>query len=128
MKKLFMMALLISTTCLAAYKDGTYTAKEEQKKGETTWYSELVLTVKDGKISEVKIAEKSSKGVDKNTDKKYNEKWMNVSQIDFPTFVQKFTEELIKTQDADKIDNIAGATGITTRYKKLSKEALKNAQ
>lgn len=58
MKKLFMMALLISTTCLAAYKDGTYTAKEEQKKGETTWYSELVLTVKDGKISEVKIAEK----------------------------------------------------------------------
>lgn len=32
MKKLFMMALLISTTCLAAYKDGTYTAKEEQKK------------------------------------------------------------------------------------------------
>lgn len=76
----------------------------------------------------MKIAEKSSKGVDKNTDKKYNEKWMKVSQIDFPTFVQKFTEELIKTQDADKIDNIAGATGITTKYKKLSKEALKNAQ
>lgn len=46
------------------------------------------------------------------------------SKIDVPELKEIFSEELVETQNPEKIDNVAGATQSLVQFKKLSKEAI----
>lgn len=127
MKKILLLALMISAVGLAALKDGTYSESLNEKKGETTWTSKIEIVVKSGKIVDVKLEGYSDKGLNKLTDEKYNEKWIKDKNMTFPRFVEAFKENLIKVQDPDKLDVVAGATGSSKSYKEMAKKALANA-
>lgn len=47
-----------------------------------------------------------------------------ISKIDVPELKEIFSEELVETQNPEKIDNVAGATQSLVQFKKLSKEAI----
>lgn len=96
-------------------EDGTYSARTEPD--EHDWYAVNEITIKDGKITEVKYDEINAK-TEKVKGKDYS----------YPKAVEAqdtYEEQLVKTQDPDKVEVVSGATSTWERFKQTAKEALR---
>lgn len=101
----------------AEWKDGTYTAKTDTD--EHGYYGEIELVIRDARIAEVTYDEKDQEG---------NPKGENYPYPLGPESEDRYEEQLIETQDPEKVDNITGATQTWERFKKTAKDALEQAQ
>ncbi|MBZ4665573.1 FMN-binding protein [Mahella sp.] len=101
------------------YKDGTY--KGQSSKNDHGQYGDIEITIKDGKISDVKYKEVMEDGSEKTleNDGNYQE------AIDA---IEALPQKLIDVQDPDKIDTISKATGTTDMFKEAAKNALEQAK
>ncbi len=113
-----------NTDTTSAYKDGTYTAKGTAD--ERGWVPEITVTVKDGKITEVKYDEAA--GMKKSQDTAYHKNFMDKSNVDLVAAYAAIQNSLVATQDASKVDAFTGATSSSNNFKALAAEALKNAK
>lgn len=108
----------------AAFKDGTYTAKGDAD--ERGWAPEITITVKDGKITEVKYDEVS--GMKKSADTAYHKNFMDKNKVDLLAAYKTIQDSLVASQDVAKIDGYTGATHAADSFKALAAEALKDAK
>ena len=99
------------------WRDGTYGAKTEPD--QWGYYGEIELMINNGKISKVTYDEKDSEGNPKGADYPYPQG---------PESEPKYEEQLLQTQDPEKVEVITGATQTWERFKETAKEALKKAQ
>ena len=97
-------------------KDGTYEGKTD--KDERGNYGVAKITVKDGKITEAEYTEYTEDDKPKSKENGYEYE---------PTLdaMKELPEQLIETQDVDKIDTYTGATGTTNKFKTAVMNALK---
>ena len=98
------------------WRDGTYTARTEMD--DYGYYGEIELVIADGKITEVRYDEKDREGNPKGADYPYPLG---------PESEDKFEEQLLETQDPEKVELITGATQTWERFKETAKEALRQA-
>ena len=82
------------------------------------YYGEIELAIADGKITEVRYDEKDREGNPKGADYPYPLG---------PESEDKFEEQLLETQDPEKVELITGATQTWERFKETAKEALRQA-
>lgn len=108
----------------AAFKDGTYTAKGEAD--ERGWVPEITVTVKDGKIADVKYDETT--GLKKSQDEAYKKAFMDQKQVDLLKVYAEMQNGLIEKQDITKVDAVTGATGSFESFKALAAKALEGAK
>lgn len=127
MKKLILLSLVINSFLFGALKDGVYRAETNQEaKG---WKSFVELTVKNDKVVSVYMDEFNKDGEFKSKDDEYNEVWMEEGfDMNYPKAVEMVTKDFLEKQDPDKVDNIAGASGVIRKFKLLSGAALEHAQ
>ena len=96
--------------------DGTYEGRTD--KDERGNYGVAKVTVEDGKITEAEYTEYTDDDKPKSKENGYEyEPTLNA--------VKELPEQLIETQDVDKIDTYTGATGTTEKFKIAVKNALK---
>jgi major membrane immunogen (membrane-anchored lipoprotein) len=98
------------------WRDGTYTARTEFD--DYGYYGEIELVIADGKISEVRYDEKDREGNPKGEDYPYPLG---------PESEDKYEEQLLETQDPEKVEVITGATQTWERFKETAREALQQA-
>ncbi|AEE95622.1 FMN-binding domain protein [Mahella australiensis 50-1 BON] len=101
------------------YKDGTY--KGQSSKNEHGQYGDIEITIKDGKITDVKYKEIMEDGSEKTLENDNNYK----EAIDA---IKALPQKLIEVQDPDKVDTISKATGTTDMFKEAAKNALEQAK
>lgn len=104
--------------------DGTYEAEtkaDEEGKG-----AKVVLTVKDGKITEAKYNEFTKDG-EKRTDEKYNKMMEDKVKTSPAKFEPEIEKQVVEKQSAE-IDGVTGATSSTAQAKQLFEAALGNAK
>lgn len=98
------------------WQDGTFVG--ESKKDERGNYGRTDLTIKDGKITEVKYTEFQESGQPKDESYPY--------QFIFEA-IPKLEKDLIKVQDPNKVDNVSGATGTWMKFKEAAQVGLDKA-
>ena len=106
------------------YKDGTYTAKGDTD--ENGWTPEVEVTVKSGKVTEVKFDE--VRGMYKTEDSEYQKSFKDATDIELNEIYKKFAQNLITAQDINKIDTVTGATGSFDTFKTLASKAIEQAK
>lgn len=100
----------------AGWRDGTYTARTEFD--DYGYYGEIELVISDGRITEVRYDEKDREG---------NPKGDNYPYPQGPESEDRYEEQLLETQDPEKVEVITGATQTWERFKEVAKEALGQA-
>ncbi|MBM7582528.1 major membrane immunogen (membrane-anchored lipoprotein) [Caldicoprobacter guelmensis] len=114
-------------TKTAAYKDGVYKAEESQF-DDHGWKGQIEIKVEGGKITEVKYDEVNQEGKKKSEDTEYHKRFKEQKNVDLLKAYETLEKDLVEKQDPDAVDTYTGATGTTTKFKTLAKEALKEAQ
>ena len=110
-----------ASAAFAQYKDGEFTAKDRADK--QGYVGDIKLMVEGGKI--VKIEFDELKGKDSKKASNYvNGEMKKRNGITWVDALKKIEDNLLKTQDPDKIDKVTGATGLTKRVSELAKKAL----
>ncbi|MCT4633586.1 MAG: FMN-binding protein [Firmicutes bacterium] len=102
--------------------DGEYYAEESEYS--YGYKGTMKIVVADGLISEVVYADIDENGNKKSENEEYNKKYMDKSGISFEEVSTTLRNQLLETQDLDKIDVVAGATTSSEKFVKLGKEAL----
>lgn len=105
-------------------KDGTYSASITETSKDSI--PEIEIIIKEGKITAVKYDEIIA--MKKSEDIEYKKSFKAQKNIDLLTVYTTVQNNLIKTQDPEKLDTIAGATATSKNIKALAIEALKNAK
>lgn len=109
------------------FKDGTYIGNS--KGGEHTSYTEVHIVIKDNKIikssAEFRDSDKNLK--DENYGKKAGEEKYIKAQKAVKA-MNEYPEILLKVQDPEKVDAVAGATHTNELYKKAVWNALEKAK
>ena len=98
------------------WRDGTYTAKTEPD--DYGYYGEIEITIADGKITEVNYHEKDQEGNPKGEDYPYPLG---------PQSEDQYEDQLLETQDPEKVEVVSGATQTWERFKETAMEALREA-
>ena len=113
----FLFFILLSFAVFAqSLKDGFYRVEE---KGYTRGYKNFTeLTVSKGKITKVTFDKFDEKGALVSESKDYNQRMKAASGIDSVSANKILTDNLLKTQNSEKIDAVAGATSNVNIFKK----------
>jgi major membrane immunogen (membrane-anchored lipoprotein) len=106
------------------FKDGTYSLTGETE-GKSS-VPEITITVAGGKITAVKYDE--SIAMTKSAYIEYQNSFKAQKNIDLLAVYNSMQNNLIKTQDVEKLDTVAGATKSAANLKLLATEALKDAK
>ena len=113
-----------TTTEPVILKDGTYTATSYSE--DRNWMPEMTISVVDGKITNLKFDECTA--MKKSEDIEYQNSFKVQKDIDLLEVYASLQDKLVKTQDAAKLETVAGATQTTENLKSLAAEALKDAK
>lgn len=111
----------------ASLKDGTYRA-EYTDFDEHGWKEYAVVTVKDGKISDVDFDSVNKDGGRKSENEAYREAMEPVANTYPGKFYPELEAQLKEKQDPAKIETVAGATVSTNAAKELAKALVSNMQ
>lgn len=137
MKKItaLLMAIMMVTVVFAGcsssgekYVDGTYRAEDAEF---SHGYKEFVeITVASGKINKVVMDAIGEDGTTlKSTDQEYKAGYEGTGNDTYPeVFYPSLASQLEKTQNLDKVEAVAGATGSSESFKRLAAAALENAK
>ncbi|MCI8601724.1 MAG: FMN-binding protein [Oscillospiraceae bacterium] len=129
MKKMILALMTLALAgCLAScgggdgYRDGSYRA-EAKNYDDHGWKEYVVVTVKDGKITEVEFdAVNKDDSRKKTEDDEYKEAYLGAELGTYPEdYTAKLEDSLIERQSADSVDTVAGATNSSKSFKKLVK-------
>lgn len=132
MKKILSLVLIIAMVMTIAigcsndkskFEDGVFSAEGELD--ENGWKPKITIKVEDGKIEDVDYDEIDDQGLLKSEDEEYSETMESVSGITPKDAYEQLEKALKSSQDVDKIDAVAGATGSSEQFKSVAKEALK---
>lgn len=104
--------------------DGTYTARDNTS--DKLWMPEIKLTIAGGKITNVLYDETTA--MRKSEDIEYQRNYKAQKNIDLLNVYAVMQNSLIKSQDPNKIDTVAGATKAVQNMKALAAAALKDAK
>lgn len=96
-------------------EDGTYSARTEPDSH--NWYSVNEITIKDGKIVKVDYKE-----INAETQEPKGEDYPYPKALEA---IDNYEEQLIETQDPDKVEVVSGATSTWNKFKQTAKEALR---
>lgn len=143
MKKLFALLIAGSMTLTALVGCGTKevakeatteqttteaapgTLKAEGEADERGWKAVVELTVaEDNKITAVDFDYVNGDGAKKSEDEEYNKKMSEVTGITAADAMTQLEAKLVETQDIEKVDTVAGATGTTDDFKAMVTKAL----
>ena len=117
------MVFTLLVGCSGGMKDNTY--KAEGKVDERGWKPQIEVTIKGGKITDVKYDEVDKNGKMKSTDAEYAKNMSAKTKITPAEAYDKLKKDLIAKQDPAKDDTVAGAPNETNSFKDLAKQALK---
>lgn len=110
------------------YKNGTYSAERSAFDNHGGYKSKVTITIANDKITNAKYDAYTKDGKLKSQDASY-ESMMKAKEKLGPQEYQKLlTANLVKTNNADKVDVVTGATQSTNDFKQLVKAALENAK
>ncbi|WP_025730217.1 FMN-binding protein [Atopobacter phocae] len=109
------------------YKDGKYRATFDRT-DVRDWKAFVELTVKDGKITEAVYDYTNDAGEIRSENKKYEEAFAAVNKFTPKEAFTRLSDELVATQDAERIDVVSGATHSTRNFETLAKAATANAK
>lgn len=144
MKKFLQILTIISLTILS-FSGCTPAAKEKKSAEDSTlkngiykaefdkfddhgWKPTLEMEIKDGKITRATFDYINTDGKFKTEDEDYAKAMKEASGTTPAEASGKLDDDLVKKQDVDKIDTVAGATHSTENFKKLAKAAIANAK
>jgi len=99
-----------------SYKDGTYEGKSATD--ERGNYGMIKIKIEGGRITSADYVEYEASGNPKGPEYPYPQ-----ALEDIP----KYEDQLVKTQDPDKVDTISGSTGTADKFRDAAKNALKSA-
>jgi len=99
------------------WRDGTYTARTETD--DHGYHGEIEIVIRDARIAEVNYDEKDQEG---------NPKGENYPYPLGPQSEDRYEEQLLETQDPEKVEVVSGATQTWERFKETAMDALKQAQ
>lgn len=110
----------------APMKDGEYIAVGLESRG---WAPQVNLTIKDGKIVDVRYNEYNAEGAGKRDDVDYNTRWQTTyPDVSLPERIDTLQSALLEKQDPNKVDVTTGATGTHSSFVALSKKAIAQAK
>jgi len=140
MKKIFVLALslMVILSLLSgcsnkskntvAYKNGTYEASFD-KQDKNGWLGKVKIKIVNEKIANVDFNYTNVvTGKLITEDVTHNKLMYAATKTTFAKASKQFSDNLIKTQDIDKVETVTGATASTWDFKTLSAEALDNAR
>lgn len=111
----------------AELKDGYYTA-ETASFDEHGWKEYVTIYVSGNRIVTVEYNAKNPSGLIKSWDMQYMRD-MNAAKNTYPTkYTREYADMLLRSQDADKLDAVSGATHSSVSFKLLAKAVLQNAR
>lgn len=129
MKKILCILAILATTTttFAKLNDGKFKAEDKDfdRRG---WKVYNEITVKDGKIVGADFDYVNKNGELKSKDIEYNKKYREISKIDVPELKELFEADLIKTQNPNDLEEVAGATQSLVQFKQLSEVAMKASE
>lgn len=130
MTSIFLVSIILTGCGKKELKDGTFTGvvTKEEANTKNAGDSTVVLTIKDGKIVDCKYESRDSKGnvKDENYGKEAGEQNYKKAQKAV-VGIRKYPEDLVKTQDIDKVDSVSGATVSYKIFVDATKKALEEA-
>jgi major membrane immunogen (membrane-anchored lipoprotein) len=100
------------------YKDGTY--KGQSSKNDHGQYGDIEITIKDGKITDVKYKEIMEDGSEKAPGSYEYQEALDA--------IESLPQKLMEVQDPDKVDVVSNATGTSDLFKEAAKNALEQAK
>lgn len=106
----------------AKFEDGVYNAEGDPD--ERGWKSIITITVEDSKIEDVDYDEINDDGLYKSEDEEYAESMKSATGVAPEEAYEQLEDSLESSQDIDKVDGVAGATGSSEKFKQVAKEAL----
>lgn len=113
-------SMMLASCGSDGYRDGTYRA-EADRYDDHGWKEYLVLTVKDGAITQAEFDAVNAEGVKKTEDAGYEQAYLDADLGTWPAdTAQRLEEALISTQKADEVDTVAGATWSSNSFRKLA--------
>ena len=123
-----LLSAILFTGCSTNKKmiDGKYKAtfKTADNHG---WTDYVEITVKDSKITEVDYDSVDKDGNKKSTDTDYEEAMKGAGSSTYPSkYMSELEDDLIKKQNINDVDIIAGATTSSNDFRKLVKALEKN--
>ncbi len=140
MKKKFILivALILTLSLLSGcstkskntivYKTGTYEVAFD-KADKNGWLGQVKIKMENDKITNIDFNYKNSITGELITDDDAHAKLMyEATKMTPATASKKLTDNLIKTQDVNKVDTVTGATTTSSDFKTLSAAALENAK
>lgn len=113
------------------YRDGTYAGESRAAYTSEPYWGKVQLTIKDGKIGDVKFAVRDS-ALHETFNLAYakhfagNEAYIQQTKNDW-NGVQTYPKKFIESQDTNRIDAISGATWSYNIFRAALAEALKKA-
>ncbi|MGY0374301.1 FMN-binding protein [Clostridium sp. JNZ J1-5] len=116
-----------SNKAAKSYTDGTYKASYDHIDGHG-WKPQIEIQIKDKKISKVVFDYVNPEGKLKTQDENYNKAMKDKSKTSPAEYSPQLGDNLVKTQDIDKVDVVTGATHSSENFKALAKAALANAE
>jgi major membrane immunogen (membrane-anchored lipoprotein) len=116
-----------NTTSSGKYVDGTYKATYDFVDGHG-WKPQIEIVIKDKKISEVKFDYVNPEGKLKTQDEKYNNAMKAKVGTNPAEYAPKYEQNLVATQEVDKVEAVSGATHSFENFKALAKAALAKAE
>jgi major membrane immunogen (membrane-anchored lipoprotein) len=134
-KKSLMVSALFLLTAFSLYipyKDGKFGGKSRAIYTEEPYYGCVNITIENGRMTQVDfLVRDSAKHVNFDADyERYfagNEAYILQCRHDW-NGIQKYPDSLLKYQDLDKVDAIAGATWSHNLFKASVQEALAKAK
>ena len=110
------------------YKNGTYEVAFD-KANKNGWLGQVKIKMENDKITNIDFNYKNSITGELITDDEVHAKLMyEATKITPATASIRLTDNLLKTQDVNNVDNVTGATTTTLDFKILSAAALENAK
>jgi major membrane immunogen (membrane-anchored lipoprotein) len=110
----------------ADLKDGTY--KLEEKNEKNGYRATFEMTVKNGKITESKYDNINADGKSKTEDKDYEKNMKDKTGVGPAEFIPQLNESFVKSQSADGIEVVTGATHSTESFQNYAQQLIQAAQ
>ncbi|MCR2820126.1 extracellular electron transfer flavoprotein PplA [Lederbergia panacisoli] len=111
----------------AELQDGTYSLKEKDF-DDHGWKASMGIVVKDGKITESSYNYEDEKGTLKSEDEGYQKSMSEKTGVGPKEFIPQLNEALVKSQDAQKVDVVTGATHSSETFLNYAQQLVQAAQ
>ncbi|MBS4217419.1 FMN-binding protein [Bacillus sp. FJAT-49711] len=111
----------------AEMQDGEYTLKEKDF-DDHGWKASMGIVVKDGKISESSYNYEDEKGNLKSEDEGYQKSMSEKTGVGPKEFIPQLNDALVKSQDAQKVDVVTGATHSSETFLNYAQQLIQAAQ